>query len=267
VCGNGLHFLLPGQNEPGKWYEDDVHLAIEVDPAIVVNLTGKSKASHAIVRFVGTHEELHAWLQKEGHTGPWYKGVVNVGDCNHAMVGDYGYAIAGKRGHATAGDSGVATVDAHGHAVAGDFGNATAGNCGYAKTGFAGTATAGRYGYAIAEVRGHAVAGEGGHAMAEKDGTATAGDFGNAIVGPRGTAIVGYGGHAKADYDGRAAAGVNGTITIACGMARTRKRYYIGYIGEDGLEPNKLYKLRHDLLCEQPNKSIFVPADRTGLES
>jgi hypothetical protein len=185
ICGYGLHFLLPGQNSPGDWYEDGRHLAIEVDPAQVVDLAGKSKAPKAVVRFVGTHAELHAWLQSNGHTGPWYRGAMHVNEHATAIVGADGFATGGS----------------YSKAVAGDYGHAIAGHSGTAKVG--------------------------------SHGMAVAWDRGTAIAGARGTAITGE--------HGAAMAGIGGTIQIAYFDGRCK--YRIGYIGEDGLEPNKLYVL------------------------
>ncbi|HDY5469910.1 TPA: hypothetical protein RQ713_006760, partial [Pseudomonas aeruginosa] len=67
-------------------------------------------------------------------------------------------------------------------------------------------------------------------------GTATAGDEGTATAGDEGTATAGY--------KGTATAGEKGEIRIRYWDEKTeRYRTVIGYIGEDGLEPNVPYKL------------------------
>jgi hypothetical protein len=120
------------------------------------------------------------------------------------VVGDNLVAVSGVRGTATAGNNGTATAGEDGTATAGDEGKATAG--GY------GTATAG------------------------DNGTATAGDFG--------TATVGNGGTATAGYYGTATAGEYGRLSILY-WDNNAKRYreIIGYVGENGIEPNIAYKL------------------------
>ena len=89
-------------------------------------------------------------------------------------------------------------------------GTATAGNYGTATAGYEGTATAGKWGTATA--------GDGGTATAGKWGTATAGDGGTATAGDGGTLII-------RRWDGK------------------RYRTVVGYIGENGLEPDTPYKL------------------------
>jgi hypothetical protein len=77
--------------------------------------------------------------------------------------------------------------------------------------------------------------------------------FGTATAGYRGTATAGYGGTATAGDEGTATAGYRGTATAGDG-GEIRIRYWdgkryrtrIGYIGEDGLEPNKKYRLNGD---------------------
>jgi hypothetical protein len=163
-CGNGLHFLLPYQNKPGSWYDNVVYMAIDVDPQLVVDLDGKSKAPEAIVRFKGTRCELYVWLQSHGHAGPWYQGVLIAGDYDTARVGAYGIAIVGV----------------HGHALAGNSGRAIAGDCGVAVSGSYGSSKAGRYGYAEVGARGHAMASLGGCVSAGTDGIVSIAYYNNA---------------------------------------------------------------------------------------
>ena len=115
-----------------------------------------------------------------------------------------------------------------GTATAGDGGTATAGYRGTATAGYRGTATAGDHGTATAGYRGTATAGDGGTATAGDHGTATAGDHGTATAGYRGTATAGY----------------CGTVIIAWWDDKVgRMRKAVGYIGEDGVEAGKKYKL------------------------
>ncbi len=123
-------------------------------------------------------------------------------------------------------------------ATAGDEGTATAGEAGTATAGYAGTATAGR--------RGTATAGDAGTATAGDAGTATAGDEGTATAGRRGTATAGDEGTATAGDEGTATAGYAGTLVLAYVDKRSRWRLKVGYIGEDGLEPNVPYRLDED---------------------
>ena len=65
-------------------------------------------------------------------------------------------------------------------------------------------------------------------------GTATAGYRGTATAGDHGTATAGDG--------GTATAGDGGTIVVKW-FGRGRLRIAIGYVGEDGIEPNVAYRL------------------------
>ncbi|HCG0692864.1 TPA: hypothetical protein NJJ58_001564 [Pseudomonas aeruginosa] len=119
-----------------------------------------------------------------------------------------------------AGDKELCQVGAYGTATAGDEGTATAGDEGTATAGDKGTATAGNWGTATAGDKGTATAGYKGTATAGDKGTATAGDKGTATAGEKGEIRIRY-------WDEKA----------------DRYRTVIGYIGEDGLEPNVPYKL------------------------
>jgi len=90
-------------------------------------------------------------------------------------------------------------------------------------------------GYTSGLINGTAIAGYGGTATAGIRGTATAGDYGTAIAGDYGTAIAGIG--------GTAIAGVRGIVCIRWfDHNADRYRLTIGYVGEDGIEPNTPYK-------------------------
>ncbi|HGE2405671.1 TPA: hypothetical protein ACGJR1_006348, partial [Pseudomonas aeruginosa] len=102
----------------------------------------------------------------------------------------------------------------------------------------------GAYGTATAGYKGTATAGNEGTATAGDWGTATAGYKGTATAGDWGTATAGYKGTATAGYKGTATAGEKGEIRIRYWDEKTeRYRTVIGYIGEDGLEPNTHYRL------------------------
>jgi hypothetical protein len=136
--------------------------------------------------------------------------VKEYGNCSNVIGATV--VVNGRGQHAIAGYKGTATST-------GDGGKATAGHCGTATS-------AGYYGMAMAGDRGTAMAGYGGTATTGKFGTATAGDGGTATAGHYGTATV----------------GVMGRISILYWDGQ-RSREVIGYIGENGLEPNVPYKL------------------------
>ncbi len=94
---------------------------------------------------------------------------------------------------------------------------------------------------------GTATAGDEGTATAGDEGTATAGNWGTATAGYKGTATAGDEGTATAGNWGTATAGEKGEIRIRYWDEKAdRYRTVIGYIGEDGLEPNVPYKLNAD---------------------
>ncbi len=100
------------------------------------------------------------------------------------------------------------------------------------------TATAGDYGTATA--------GHYGTATAGHRGTATAGDVGTATAGDYGTATAGHYGTATAGDDGTATAGRKGTICIQYYDAQSeRYRIAVAYVGENGIKPNRKYKLNN----------------------
>ncbi|WP_162958987.1 hypothetical protein [Pseudomonas aeruginosa] len=237
-CGHGLHGWLFGQGDhdcsstvgdaDAKW------LVVEVDLSDLIALGGKVKFPRCTIRHIGDRASATQFLiaNEPRAAGVAVIGAtLQAGDKELCQVGAYGTATAGYKGTATAGDWGTAT--------AGDEGTATAG--------YKGTATAGDEGTATAGYKGTATAGYKGTATAGDEGTATAGDEGTATAGDWGTATAGYKGTATAGYKGTATAGEKGEIRIRYWDEKAdRYRTVIGYIGEDGLEPDVPYKLNAD---------------------
>ena len=231
-CANRMHKL-------------NVQRGIENTPVIGAVLENLKPDS---VVFIGNHGTAIAGNSGTAKTGN--SGTATAGNSGTATAGDCGTATAGRGGTAIAGDHGTATAGNDGTATAGRCGKATAGRCGKATAGDCGTATAGRCGKATAGDCGTATAGRGGTAKAGKFGTAIAGKFGTAIAGDHGTATAGNdgtatagdGGTATAGHGGTASAGHGGTIEIQW-FDGNRSRKEIGYIGENGLNPNVAYKL------------------------
>ncbi|MGU9711970.1 DUF7666 domain-containing protein, partial [Pseudomonas aeruginosa] len=277
-CGHGLHGWLFGQGDhdcsstvgdtDAKW------LVVEVGLSDLIALGGKVKFPRCTVRHIGDKASATQFLianepraagvavigatlqagDKElcqvgayGTATAGYKGTATAGNEGTATAGYEGTATAGYEGTATAGYKGTATAGDKGTATAGDWGTATAGDWGTATAGYKGTATAGDWGTATAGNEGTATAGDWGTATAGNEGTATAGYKGTATAGYKGTATAGYKGTATAGYKGTATAGKKGEIQIRYWDEKTeRYRTVIGYIGEDGLEPDVPYKLNAD---------------------
>ncbi len=235
-CGNGLSGWLWGEGDGtlgltelsvAKWLVVRV-LASEVRYGSG-ELVGKCKFPRGYVVHCGNRKSATEYIMRHGASG---KAVIGA----TVTAGHYGTATAGYRGAALVGDYGTAT--------AGDCGTAMAGHCSTATAGDYGTATAGGYGTATAGNSGTATAGNSGIATAGNLGTATAGHCGTATVGYRGDATAGHYGTATAGQGGTATAGVKGTICIQYYDAQSdRYRLAVAYVGENGILPNRKYKL------------------------
>ena len=77
------------------------------------------------------------------------------------------------------------------------------------------------------------------------NGTSTSGDYGTSTSGNYGTSISGKNGTSTSGNGGKSKAGVNGIIQITY-YENNRKKLKVGYIGEDGLEPDTFYFLDSD---------------------
>ena len=129
------------------------------------------------------------------------------------------------------------------------FANKTVGNKEVVNVGDWGVASAGDDGTATAEYGGTAIAGVAGTATAGYEGKATAGEYGTASAGYCGVATAGRLGTATAGGGGEASAGKCGTISI-WHYREGRPRLLVGYIGEDGLEPNTPYRVEDGKFVE-----------------
>ncbi len=211
TCGNGLHGLLWGRGNGAllNRAEDAVWLAVEVNTKDVVDIDGKVKFPRGRVVKCGARDEVVAYIEAR-----------TPADVKSSSAIVYGQATAGYAGKATAGNYGQATAGNYGQATAGNYGQATAGDSGQATAGYAGKATASYAGKATAGYAGKATAGNYGQATAGNYGQATAGDSGQATAGEKGIISLSY-------WDPKA----------------ERRRIVIGYVGEDGIEPDTTYRL------------------------
>ena len=261
-CGGGLHGWLRGEGESmdetfnvGRLWQ-----VVEVEESSIVHLSGKVKFPRGNVLLTGSQLEAVQEIQKlypqaaviggsvtagdSGTATAGDSGTATAGVCGTATAGYGGTATAGVRGTATAGYGGTATAGVRGTATAGDSGTATAGDSGTATAGDSGTATAGDSGTATAGYGGTATAGYGGTATAGVRGTATAGDSGTATAGYGGTATAGVRGTATTGVRGTATAGDNGTLVLRFyDLTANRYRLVVGYVGENGIEAGKKYRL------------------------
>jgi hypothetical protein len=193
-------------------------------------------------------ERARKALKRRAREEKWFEEktgqFVQVRFAGTAKAGDEGTAKAGNSGNAIAGDEGTAQAGNSGNAIAGDDGTAIAG--------YNGTVKAGEEGTAIAGDDGTAKAGNYGTAIAGEFGTASAGEFGTAQAGNYGTAKAGYMGTASAGKNGTASAGIYGKIMIEYyDYEKNRMRTLIGYVGEDGIEPNTPYIVQDGKLVKK----------------
>lgn len=127
----------------------------------------------------------------------------------------------------------VVTVGNDGCAVSGNWGVSVSGEKGRSKSDF--------FGVSFSGVAGSSVSGEAGLSVSGEEGGSVSGDDGISISRKNGTSISGKGGLSFSVH-GYVQSGEEGAIQLQY-WDGNRRRYKIGYIGEDGLEPNVLYKL------------------------
>lgn len=90
-------------------------------------------------------------------------------------------------------------------------------------------------------------AGHYGQAVVGISGKATAGYLGQALAGDFGKATTGYGGQSIAGHGGCARAGNFGMLALLhLDNAAERYRLRVAYVGEDGILPDRWYRLDED---------------------
>ncbi len=267
-CGNGLHGLLEGVGNGDllDWTPEAKWLVVEVLKSDIVFLPfDKIKFPRGNVVHCGDQISATNYLLEHGAQAPIVGALVRTTSCSVtamngiSITGDKGVAVSAYNGVALAGDDGEAVTDDRGLSRVKKGGTATTGDDGIALAGTDGRATSTRGGYSIAGPRGKAISGPSGVSISDNggesvsgsygrslsffEGTARTGDYGQAYASARGTAIAGFEGLASAGIYGRAMADIGGQIQITYRDKSHRLRTAIGYIGEDGLEPNTMYQL------------------------
>ncbi len=109
-CGNGLHGLLWGEGDGTllNWADNAKWLVVSVDPATIVELSGKVKFPRCEVVYCGDRLGSTEYLAANGAAGRAITGyTATAGYRGTATAGDSGTATAGYRGTATAGDRGI----------------------------------------------------------------------------------------------------------------------------------------------------------------
>ncbi len=269
-CGYGLHGLEEGKGsgflldrtQNAKW------LVVEVEKSEIVSLGNKVKFPRGNVVHCGDQLSATRYLLEHGVTGPIVGGTFETSHHGHSVTGDDGLSITGHHGVATTGQRGVsiagvegqAKADQSGKALVGSYGKAITGAFGFSFTDRKGEARTGMDGLAVSMGGGVSISGTGGTSLSYgglaltadyghafvlvSGGKGQAGAQGHVVVTSHGTAITGPMGFSEAGEYGRASSGENGMIQISyTEFPSGRRRLATGYIGEDGLEPNVLYRL------------------------
>ena len=142
---------------------------------------------------------------------------------------------------------------AFGTAATGDGGGSVAGTSGTAISGAFGVSKAGYGGVAVSGHRGSSFAGGYGKAFAGNAGMATCGAEGMAVSGVNGLSVA-AGEHAVASTgNGGVVSGMKGGVLLVKYYSNNCLRVAVGYVGEDGIEPNIEYKVN--------SVGGFVPAE------
>lgn len=222
------------------WFDDARWVVIEIEDSDYVANDGFVSFQKGRVISSASPRDTCLFLQKNGLPVPSGLGkMVIAGDWETAVSGQYGISIAGTNSRAESGQYGVSYVN-NGTALAGESGMAVSPG-GEAFAGNRGVAIAGNFN-ASAEVRGIAI-------TTDEFQTSKVGERGLAIAGimveAGGTAIAGNGGIALTKGggpNGKAQAGEGGILAMLWHDG-WRDRLAVGYVGENGIEPNTLYTL------------------------
>ena len=113
------------------------------------------------------------------------------------------------------------------YAISGNRGTSTSGNYGTSTSGNCGTSTSGDCGKSTSGYRGKSTSGNRGKSTSGNYGTSTSGNYGTSTSGDCGSA----------------SAGVGGMIVLGWHDGYRRSRVTVGYVGENGIKPDTMYRL------------------------
>ena len=255
-CGKGLHGWLYGNGDGSAseyWSFNDKWLVVSVETSSIIQLDGKIKFPKGEVVFCGDRKSATDFLMKHeprSKDQPIIGAFVIVGDNETVNTGYKGTSTSGDYGTSTSGDFGTSTSGYYGISTSGDYGTSTSSNSGKSTSGDFGTSTSGYYGISTSGYYGTSTSSHSGTSTSSHSGTSSSGNFGTSTSGNYSTSTSGYKGTSiSGDYGtstsgvgGKCLAGVNGMISIYY-SENNRKKLKVGYIGEDGLEPDTFYKL------------------------
>ena len=102
-CGNGLHGLLPGQNDPGVFHTEGRWLIVEVASDEIVDLGGKSKFGGGVVVHCGDRASASAYMADHGSADGLYMRLASGGHRSTLTGGDGSTLTGGYRSTLTGG--------------------------------------------------------------------------------------------------------------------------------------------------------------------
>jgi len=216
-CMHGLHGYPRGEGEGRELRADDpdaIWQVIEAEAEAVVRIPngdGKAKVPRCTLVYAGDRETAIALIhERHPDAAVWGSRVI---------TGDRGVSISGG----------------YGTSISGEFGIAVSGIGGKSISGYSATSISGNYGMSIS--------GYGGGSTSGIGGISTSGDLGMSISGYLGKSASGHHGMSTSGEFGIAASGIGGRIQIVSWDGR-RYRLCVGYVGEDGIEPDTYYLCR-----------------------
>jgi len=137
-CGNGLHGLRIGQQDPGKWYGDGIVLLLKVPASTIIDLEDNSKCKFPECKIVmsGNMNEITNYLYKKNINieGLYRRSQISnksekwIGGGYSTLTAGYNSTLtAGDRSTLTAGDRSTLTAGYGSTLTAGDNSTLTAG--------------------------------------------------------------------------------------------------------------------------------------------
>jgi len=169
-CGNGLHGLRIGQQNPGVWYDDGIVLLLQVPASTIIDLEDNSKCKFPECKIVmsgnmneitnylynkdinieGLYRRTHFSDQSEKWTGGNYStltagsySALTAGDFSTLTAGHYSTLITGNQCALIAGNDSTLTAGVNSTLTAGFYSKLTAGNDSTLTAGVNSTLTAG----------------------------------------------------------------------------------------------------------------------------
>jgi len=213
-CGNGLHGLRIGQQDPGVWYGDGILLLLQVPASTIIDLNNnKCKFPECKIVMSGNMVEITNYLYKKNINIEGLYRRTQISNKSEKWIGGYGSALTAGDGSAlTAGDGSALT--------AGDYSRLTAGNRSTLTAGFNSTLTAGNRSIITAGFFSTLTAGD--------DSTLTAGVNSTLTAGDGSTLTAGYYSRLSCEYyDGN------------------KMRLATAYVGENDIKPNQAYRVNN----------------------